>query len=97
VQAHIEGNTDRMASLYEEATHRLHLAESLLVCLMEAREECEAQLARLDKEDPVKSVTGKSSLDEKICATTRMVDSLRRVVKELASKLNHTAGALVTA
>ncbi len=90
-------NNDGTAHLYEEAAHRLHLAESLLVCLTDAREECEAQLARLQKDDPVKSITGKSSLDEKIKSTIHMVDSLRRVVDDLASKLDVSAGVLATA
>lgn len=84
---------DRLATLYEEARTRLRLAEGLLACLKDTRTECEAHLTRLQKDDVVKSVTGRSSLDEKIVSTTRMVDSLRRVVEELARKLQKS-GAL---
>jgi len=35
----------------------------------------------------MKSVTGRSSLDEKIISTTRMAESLKRIVDELAQKM----------
>lgn len=80
-------NADRRARLFEDAKDRLRLAEGLLVCLHEAKRECEAQLSKLEKNDPMKSVTGRSSLDEKITSTTRMAESLKRIVDELAQKM----------
>ena len=77
--------------LYVEAKEKLRLAEGLLECLNEAHGECETQLDRLQKRDPIRSVTGKSSIDVKITSTERMVESLRRVVAELESRIEKRA------
>ena len=79
--------TSSTRRLYEKATERLRLAEGLLACLTDARRECESQLTKLQKNDPVREVTGRSSIDEKISETRRMVDSLRRIVEELGQRL----------
>ena len=83
----IASQTETTARLYDEAKERLRLAEGLLGCLTEAHEQCETQLARLQKRDPVREVTGKSSIDTKIASTKRMVESLGRIVEELGARL----------
>lgn len=80
-------NPTQLRRLFEEANSRLRLAEGLLACLTEARDECESQLTRLQKSDAVREVTGTSSIDQRIAHTKRMVESLRRMVQELGERI----------
>lgn len=59
-------------------------AERLLASLLEAQASCEAQLAAEKRADLVKHVTGKTSLEQGIEETRRMLDILKRAEDEAA-------------
>lgn len=59
-------------------------AERLLASLLEAQASCEAQLAAEKRADLVKHVTGKTSLEQGIEETRRMIDILKRAEEEAA-------------
>lgn len=65
-----------------ETNARRDRAEAVLQSLMNAKAECEKQLARFRRPDMMKSVTGKSALDSAIASTQRMVESLNRTLSE---------------
>jgi hypothetical protein len=60
-------------------------AERLLHSLLEAHAACEAQLASDKRSDMVKKVTGKTSLEQAIENTRRMIDVLLRAEEEPAA------------
>lgn len=55
-------------------------AENLLAILIEARDRSEERLADLRQADLLKAVTGRSSLDNAIAETRRMIDRLDRSI-----------------
>lgn len=57
-------------------------AESLLEGLLEAKSASEQRLAESRRNDPLKQVTGRSSLDNAIDATRRMIETLDRNMAE---------------
>ncbi len=65
-----------------ETNARRDRAEAVLQSLLNAKAECEKQLARFRRPDMMKSVTGKSALDSAIASTQRMVESLNRTLSE---------------
>jgi hypothetical protein len=58
-------------------------AEAVLRGLIEAQNECEKQLSRENRRDAMKLVTGKSSLENAIASTRRMIESFDRQIQEL--------------
>lgn len=70
------------ASIAEEAAGIRARATVLLECLERARVECEANLARLKQPDALKSVTGKSAIENAIDATRESMDRINRVFGE---------------
>ena len=85
---------DRARILTETADARAD-AERLLSGLIDARSKSEARLAELSRSDILKSLTGKSALDNAINSTQRMIDSLDRVLVELRTKLSPEEIALL--
>lgn len=86
--------TDRARILTETAEARAD-AERLLAGLIDARSKSEARLKELSRSDILKSLTGKSALDNAIGSTQRMIDSLDRVLVELRTKLSPEEIALL--
>ncbi len=58
-------------------------AENVLKGLIEAQSECEKQLTQENRRDAMKLVTGKSSLENAIATTRRMIESFDRQIQEL--------------
>lgn len=67
-------------TIAEEAAGIRARATVLLECLERARAECEANLARLKQPDALKSVTGKSAIENAIAATRESMDRINRVL-----------------
>lgn len=61
-------------------------AQAVLASLLAAKAECDAQLAKLRRSDAMKQVTGKSSLDEAINSTKRLLAELDEAVEASRSK-----------
>ncbi len=59
-------------------------AEALLRHLMVAKADSERNLASSNEKDPIKSVTGRSSFDNAIASTRKMIDLLDRTCAEAA-------------
>ena len=78
--------SERAKILTETADARAD-AERLLAGLIDARSKSEKRLSELSRSDILKSLTGKSALDNAIGSTERMIDSLDRVLRELREKL----------
>lgn len=53
-------------------------AEALLRGLMDAKAESEKQMAAFKRPDAYKAVTGKSSIDNAIASTRRLIETLNR-------------------
>ncbi len=54
-------------------------AQAVLASLQAARAECDRQLAQMRRSDAMKQVTGRSSLDEAISSTQRLIAELDEV------------------
>ncbi len=67
-------------------------AESVLKGLIEAQSECERQLSQENRRDAMKVVTGKSSLENAIATTRRMIESFDRQIQELVRTAGGTTG-----
>jgi len=78
--------TTKHDMLLETATRRDE-AEALLRVLMEARESSERNLASIGQPDLVKEVTGRSSIDNAIASTKRLIESFNRVLADLRDGL----------
>jgi hypothetical protein len=78
-----------------EVTVARQRAESVLKGLIEAQSECEKQLTHENRRDAMKLVTGKSSLENAVSTTRRMIESFDRQIQELVrtSGVAGTAGA----
>lgn len=63
-------------------------AEALLEGLVDARSKTERHLAELGKPDAMRSVTGRSAMDNAIASTQRMVESLERALQQLKRGLS---------
>lgn len=70
-----------------ETTARRDEAEALLRSLLDAKSSSEKNLAQLGQADLMKKVTGRSSLDNAIASTQRLVESFNRVLGGLRDNL----------
>ncbi|MEX2219593.1 MAG: hypothetical protein WD749_12640 [Phycisphaerales bacterium] len=66
----------------QETTATRQRAEALLRSLTEFKAQSERNLADLRQPDAFKNVTGRSSLDNAIASTQRMIEALDRVIAE---------------
>jgi len=57
-------------------------AEALLRSLVDAKAESERRLSELNQRDQMKTATGRSSMDNAIASTRRMVATLNRLIEE---------------
>lgn len=73
--------SSRQQLLLETLAARQRAVE-LLKSLEQAAADCEAQLKAEDRIDRIKVVTGRSSLEEAITSTQRMIDMLDRAMSE---------------
>lgn len=80
------GTRMRLMTMPDEALLETKLtrdrAEALLRTLMECKSQSERNLAELRQPDAFKTVTGRSSLDNAIASTQRMIESLDRVIAQ---------------
>jgi hypothetical protein len=72
---------DRLRLLKETVQVREN-AEHLLRALTEAQTQSEAFLAQSGQRDHLRVVTGKSSLDNAIASTKRMIETLNRQIEQ---------------
>ena len=63
-------------------------AEALLQSLLRAKDESERRMRELKQSDAMKQVTGRSSLDNAIDSTRRMIDTLSRNIDEAKRTLS---------
>lgn len=77
-------NTAREQALIQTRRTRED-AEKLLTSLLEAQAGCDAQLAAENRSDLVRKVKGRTSLEEAIEQTRRMIEVLKRAEDESAS------------
>lgn len=68
-------------------------AEVLLRSLLEAKEQSEALLHTTGGKDHLRTLTGKSSLDNAIASTRRMIETLTRHVEQFGALGDHTLSA----
>lgn len=76
----VSAQADR--SLVNKTRAARQQAESLLKGLLEAKAVSERRLADLRLTDHLKHVTGRSSLDNAIASTRRMIDTLDRTLSQ---------------
>ncbi|MFG0256449.1 MAG: hypothetical protein ACF8GE_00935 [Phycisphaerales bacterium JB043] len=62
-------------------------AEALLEGLLRARDEIQLERERQSRVDLLEQVTGRTSLDDAIASTRRMIDTLNRVLRETRQDL----------
>jgi hypothetical protein len=74
--------------LLVETTQRRDDAARLLDTLLDAKRVSESNLASLQQDDMLKRVTGKSSMDNAIASTRRLIDSFNRVIDDLRRNLS---------
>lgn len=72
---------DRLKVLKETVQIREN-AEGLLRALLDAQAQSEAFLAQSGQRDHLRVVTGKSSLDNAIASTRRMIETLNRQIEQ---------------
>jgi len=73
--------------MIQETTQRRDEALTLLRSLLDAKTISERNLAQIHQPDLVKQVTGKSSMDNAIASTRRLIDSFNRVLDDLRRNL----------
>jgi hypothetical protein len=71
-----------------ETVQRREEAKALLETLLNAKRCSERNLAEMRRSDLVKQVTGKSSMDNAIDSTRRLIDSFDRVLADLKTSLS---------
>ncbi|MCA9302844.1 MAG: hypothetical protein KC996_01845 [Phycisphaerales bacterium] len=71
-----------------ETTQRRDEANLLLRTLLDAKKISERNLAAIRQPDLVKKVTGKSSMDNAIESTRKLIDSFNRVLDDLRRNLS---------
>lgn len=74
-----------------ETTATRDRAEALLEGLLRAKEETERERDRLNRVDQMKELTGKSSIDNAIASTRRMIDTLNRTIREARREIAEMA------
>jgi hypothetical protein len=62
-------------------------AAGLLRRLLESREQSERRMAELGRRDPLKSLTGRSALDEAVANTRAMLASMDELLHEMEEEL----------
>lgn len=82
----------RTESLVDKTREARANAEALLAGLLEAKSASEQRLAEIRRPDPLKQVTGRSSLDNAIDATRRMIETLDRNLAEVQRAKARTNG-----
>jgi len=87
--------TERQRILQETTLVR-EKAEALLRGLMEAKTVSEKHLADVNQADALKRLTGRSSMDNAIASTRRMIDSLDRALGTLKKDLTDEDVALLS-
>lgn len=73
--------------MIQETVQRRDEAMTLLSTLLDAKSISEHNLAQLHQPDLIKQVTGKSSMDNAIASTRRLIDSFNRVLDDLRRNL----------
>ena len=74
-----------------ETTATRDRAEALLRSLLDFKSQSERNLADLRQPDAFKNVTGRSSLDNAIASTQRMIEALNRVIAQSKKELDQPA------
>jgi hypothetical protein len=83
---------DNRENMMESARGTRRRLQGELAKLLEARAACEAQLSDESRIDPIKRVTGLSSLERAIEDTKRMIEVLRRAEEEAGRGQTATGG-----
>lgn len=86
--------TERQRILLQFTAARDH-AESLLRVLLEARAQSEKHLAEVKQPDAMKRVTGRSSIDNAVASTQRMIESINRNIGQIERELSDEDLALL--
>jgi hypothetical protein len=86
--------TERQRILIQTATDR-DKVEALLRELIDAKATSERNMAQIKQPDFLKQVTGKSSLDNAIANTQRMVETLNRTLEQFKRELSDEDLALL--
>lgn len=73
--------------VWTDTVQRREEARALLETLLAAKRSSERNLAEIRRPDLVKQVTGRSSMDNAIDSTKRLIDSFDRVLADLKSSL----------
>ncbi len=81
--------------ILRETTQVREKAQALLKGLMEAKSASEQHLSEIRQLDPLKRLTGHSSMDNAISSTQRMIDSLDRALDQLRTDLSDDDLALM--
>lgn len=71
-----------------EATAKRDEAEALLRTLLDAKATSERNLRDIGRDDMVKRVTGRSSLDRAVASAQRLLESFNRVLGDLRRELD---------
>ena len=74
--------------MIEETTKRRDDAVALLKSLLDAKSISERNLEAIQQPDLIKQVTGRSSMDNAIASTRRLIDSFNRVLDDLRRNLS---------
>lgn len=74
--------------MIEDTMKRRDDAVALLRSLLDAKSVSEKNLAQLQQPDLIKQVTGRSSMDNAIASTRRLIDSFNRVLDDLRRNLS---------
>lgn len=86
--------TERQRILLETTTVR-DRAEALLKGLIETKATVERHAPVNTKADALKKVTGRSSIENAVASTQRMVEALNRTLRQLRTELNDEDLALL--
>lgn len=81
--------------MIQDTIQRRDDAVALLRSLLDAKSVSEKNLALLQQPDLVKQVTGRSSMDNAIASTRRLIDSFNRVLDDLRRNLSEEDLALI--
>jgi hypothetical protein len=76
-----------------ETTATRDRAEVLLRSLLDFKSQSERNLSELRQPDAFKNVTGRSSLDNAIASTQRMIEALNRVIAQSKKELEQPGPA----
>jgi hypothetical protein len=76
--------------MIQDTTQRRDEALTLLKSLLDAKSISERNLAKIHQPDLVKQVTGKSSMDNAITSTRRLIDSFNRILDDLRRNLSES-------